>query len=92
MHDTVIPYPKPSYILLTIPGFHESVFPGLFCLKLHNFNQKFSWGRTPDLPPHINTGNTFYATKNNHVKINFVWRKPILCMKKDFDHTDAVFF
>ena len=26
------------HIELTIPGFHdESVFPGLFCLKLHDF-------------------------------------------------------
>ena len=49
-----------------ITGFHESEFPCLFCLKLHDFTSFkpifFSGGGPPDPPPLCDT-NTVYNAK-----------------------------
>ena len=55
-------------IQLTIPGFHESAFPLLVCLNLHDC--------TPFKPKTSPIKNTFYMPKHNYVTLFCVEKTP----------------
>ena len=61
---------------LLLHGFHESAFPCLFCLKLHDFKSfKTNFlGEDPDTPNNCDITDTFYNAKTIMSNV-FLWEK-----------------